>query len=64
MEYVCVQIYLLSQLSLQKWYVDANTKCFHGSHAAIGTIAIIFLILSVSFVPFVGFACDKIILKV
>ena len=49
---------------MQKWYIDANIQCFHGTHIIIGTIAIIFLVMSVVFVPFIGFACSGVILKV
>lgn len=38
----------------QKWYIDATAQCFHGAHAIIGTIAIIFLVISTLLVPFVG----------
>lgn len=41
-------------VSLQKWYINANIQCFHGTHIIIGTIAIIFLIISILLVPFVG----------
>ena len=49
---------------MQKWYIDANIQCFHGTHIIIGTIAIVFLVMSVAFIPFVGFACSGVILKV
>ena len=48
----------------QKWFIDATIQCFHGTHAVIGTIAIILVILSVLFVPFIGLACSEMILKV
>ncbi|XP_065899095.1 uncharacterized protein [Dysidea avara] len=46
-----------------KWYIDATTKCFHGTHAIIGVIAIVVLALAGSLVIFVGLACSEAIFK-
>ena len=39
---------------LQKWYINANVQCFHGTHTIIGTTAIIFLVITIFLIPFVG----------
>ncbi|XP_065899024.1 uncharacterized protein [Dysidea avara] len=47
-----------------KWYIDASVQCFHGTHAAIGTIAIVLLIVAVLLVPTVGLIGCGILFKI